>query len=229
MIGEKGNVLAHTPVRGAKRAAWAIAFFWSKFVKKLRLVAVRNSYVHETSKIEPGTTFYKSTMGKHSFCGYDCDISHGDIGSFVSIANCVVIGGGRHPMEWAGMSPVFYEGRDSVKAKFSVHRRADIRRVTIGHDVWIGRSAIILQGTQIGDGAVVGAGAVVTKAVPPYAIVAGNPAKVIRYRFDDAMIARLLAIQWWNLEEDTLRRLAVDIRDVEKFVRRVETEIGVRQ
>ncbi|MFO1268773.1 MAG: antibiotic acetyltransferase, partial [Rubrivivax sp.] len=115
-----------------------------KLLRKARLTAVKGSSVHATSKLEAGTMFYASTMQKHSFCGYDCDIYHADIGSFVSIANGVVIGGGRHPMEWVGMSPVFYEGRDSVRAKFSTHARPPPQRVRIGHDVWIGRSAIVL-------------------------------------------------------------------------------------
>lgn len=195
-----------------------------KALQKLRGTAVRGSTVHATSKLESGTAFYFSSMAKHSFCGYDCDIAHADIGSFVSIANGVVIGGGRHPMEWAGMSPVFYAGRDSVKAKFSEHARAPVQRVSIGHDVWIGRSAIVLPGVQIGDGAVVGAGAVVTKSVPPYAIVAGNPARIIRYRFSEALIARLLATRWWAMDEARLRRLGAHVRDVEGFLHMAEKE-----
>lgn len=70
--------------------------------------------------------------------------------------------------------------------------------VTIGNDVWIGARAIILSGVTIGDGAVIGAGAVVPRDVPPYAVVAGNPARLIRYRFDETTIAALLALRWWD-------------------------------
>lgn len=70
--------------------------------------------------------------------------------------------------------------------------------VTIGNDVWIGARAIILSGVTVGDGAVIGAGAVVARGVPPYAIVAGNPARLIRYRFDEATIAALAALRWWD-------------------------------
>lgn len=189
-----------------------------KVLKKLRLRAIKGSEIHFTSKLESGTVFYHSTMARYSFCGYDCDISHADIGSFTSIANCVVIGGGRHPMEWVSMSPVFYEGRDSVKAKFSTHAREPVKRVRIGHDVWIGHSAIILPGVQVGDGAVVGAGAVVTKPVPPYAIVAGNPARLIRYRFDAATISHLTSTAWWMLTEVELHHLGPWFNDVGKFL-----------
>lgn len=194
----------------------------AKLLKKARLSAVKNSIVHPTSKLESGTTFYSSKMDRHSFCGYDCEISGADIGSFTSIANGVVIGGGRHPMEWVGMSPVFYEGRDSVKAKFSTHRRDPVKRVLIGHDVWIGRSAVVLPGVVIGNGAVVGAGAVVTKSVPPYAIVAGNPARLIRYRFDAAVVERLLASRWWTLNDEYLHQLGPHFNDMKKFLEIIE-------
>lgn len=194
-----------------------------KLLRKIRLTGVRLSTVHPTSKLESGTMFHSSTIGRHSFCGYDCDISYADIGNFVSIANGVVIGGGLHPMEWVGMSPVFYEGRDSVKAKFSQHERPPALRVLIGHDVWIGRAAIVLPGVTIGDGAVVGAGAVVTKDVPPYAIVAGNPARPIRYRFDEATVQRLRATAWWLLDDAALHRLGQHSNNVQMFLDHYES------
>lgn len=199
-----------------------ILYFLSKAIKKSRLSAISSSTVHPTSKIESGTSFISSNLSRHSFCGYDCDINNADIGNFVSIANGVVLGGGRHPMEWVGMSPVFYEGRDSVKAKFSTHKRQSTKRVVIGHDVWIGRSAIVLPGVEIGIGAVVGAGAVVTKSVPPYAIVAGNPARLIRYRFNESTIQRLLNTRWWELSENRLHDLGPYFNDVEKFLEIIE-------
>ncbi|MFM2056671.1 MAG: Chloramphenicol O-acetyltransferase [Pseudomonadota bacterium] len=203
-----------------------LALLVFKLMRKLRLVGVRGSNIHATSKIEAGTMFHFSTMDKHSFCGYDCDIHSADIGRFVSIANGVVIGGGRHPMEWVGMSPVFYRGRDSVKAKFSEHERAPARRVRIGHDVWIGRSAIVLPGVEIGHGAVVGAGAVVSRSVPSYAIVAGNPARLIRHRFPEPVVQRLLASRWWDLDEARLRELGPLVMDVEAFLNQLEQHGG---
>jgi acetyltransferase-like isoleucine patch superfamily enzyme len=193
-----------------------------KALKKLRMRAVSSSTVPATSKLESGTSFYHSSIDRYSFCGYDCDVYYADIGAFTSIANNVVIGGGRHPMDWVGMSPVFYEGRDSVRAKFAMHRREPARRVIVGNDVWIGRSAIILPGATVGDGAVVGAGSVVTKDVAPYAIVAGNPARLVRFRFDDETIARLLASKWWDLPDADLQRLGPLVTDVQRFLEVVE-------
>jgi acetyltransferase-like isoleucine patch superfamily enzyme len=201
-----------------------LPYILSRLLRKMRISSVYRSTVHSSSKIESDTQFYMSTMERHSFCGYGCEISHADIGAFVSIANGVVLGGGRHPIEWVGMSPVFYEGRDSVTAKFSEHPRPDPKRVTVGNDVWIGRSAIVLPGCVIGDGAVVGAGAIVTKSVEPYAIVAGNPAKLIRYRFDETTRSRLLRTQWWTLSETELKRYGDLVTDVEAFLEQLEKD-----
>ena len=79
--------------------------------------------------------------------------------------------------------------------------------MTIGHDVWLGSGATILSGITIGHGAVVAAHALVTKDVPPYAIVGGNPAKIIRYRFDDGTIAALLEARWWDLPRERIATL----------------------
>lgn len=88
--------------------------------------------------------------------------------------------------------------------------------VRIGNDVWIGDNVIIKNGVKIGDGAVVGLGAVVTKDVPPYAVVAGVPAKIIKYRFSDEIISELLELEWWNLEEDVIRQIPYD--NIEKAI-----------
>jgi len=197
----------------------------------MRLSAIKNSVVDSTAKIESGTSFYFSNIGRHSFCGYDCDVYFADIGNFTSIANGVVVGGAMHPMKWVSMSPVFYAGRDSVKAKFALHNLDEPRRVRIGHDVWVGRSAIILSGVTIGNGAVIGAGSVVTKDVAPYSIVAGNPAKLIRYRFDQDAVAKLVHTQWWDWPDSRLNELGYLFNSLENFLAANEsfTDSNVRK
>lgn len=197
-------------------------YYWSKLFKKLRGAAVKNSQIHNSSKVEAGSHILNVKIGKHSFCGYDCEISNCEIGSFTSIANGVIVGGGMHPLDWVGMSPVFYKGRDSVKAKFSEFEREPVKTTFIGHDVWIGRNALIKQGVRIGTGAVIGMGSVVTKDVPPYAIFGGNPAKLIRYRFDVIIIERLLKSKWWELDDETLSRVATNIKSPNVFLDSLE-------
>jgi acetyltransferase-like isoleucine patch superfamily enzyme len=108
-------------------------------------------------------------------------------------------------MNWVSTSPVFYKGRDSVKAKFSEHQRPECKTVCIDHDVWIGQYALIKQGVHIGIGAVIGMGSVVTKDVAPYSIVAGNPAREIKKRFDEETINGLLESEWWQYDENKLK------------------------
>lgn len=195
-----------------------LTYFISKALKKMRLAAVIDSHVDSTAKLESGTSFFSSSISRYSFCGYDCDVSYCEIGAFTSIANGVVIGGARHPMEWVGMSPVFYKGRDSVSKKFSEHSLPGSARVIIGHDVWIGRSAIILAGVNIGNGAVVGAGSVVTKDIPPYAVAAGNPARIIKYRFAPQVVDQLELVKWWDFSDEELSKLGGAVTDVDAFL-----------
>tara|TARA_R110002072_G_scaffold224998_1_gene382116 strand:+ start:37344 stop:37952 length:609 start_codon:yes stop_codon:yes gene_type:complete len=195
-----------------------LQFLWTKILKKLRGSAIKNSTIHTSSKVEAGSNVVNTHMDKHSFCGYNCEIVNCEIGSFVSIANGVIIGGGMHPISWVGMSPVFYKGRDSVKAKFSVHEREEIKKTIIGHDVWIGQNVLIKQGVNIGTGAVVGMGSVVTKDIPPYAIYGGNPAKLIKMRFDNNLCNDLLRSEWWMLPEHKLEKYAVFFKDPIQFL-----------
>jgi acetyltransferase-like isoleucine patch superfamily enzyme len=116
------------------------------------------------------------------------------------------------------MSPVFYEGRDSVKAKFAEHKREPAKRTTIGNDVWIGQNVLIKQGVKIGTGAVVGMGSIVTKDIVPYSVVAGNPAKEIRKRFDSEIIKQLLRSNWWDFDDNKLKKTGYLFNNPVKFI-----------
>lgn len=196
-----------------------LTYFWAKIIKKIRGSAIKNSTIHFTSKVESGSNILNVEMDRYSFCGYECEISNTKIGSFCSIANNVVIGGGMHPINWVSMSPVFYQGRDSVKAKFSEFEREKIKTTVIGHDVWIGQGAKLKQGVTIGTGAVIGMGSIVTKDVRPYTIVGGNPAKMIRERFNSELAEALLKSEWWNLKDIELQKIAKNIKDPESFLK----------
>lgn len=197
----------------------SFGYIFSRLLKKARGSAIAGSAIHRTSKIESGSTIVSSNFDRHSFCGYDCTFIDCDVGAFCSIAGGVVVGGARHPMEYVSTSPVFLAHRDSVTTKFSRHPYRWTARTTIGNDVWIGEKCLIKAGVTIGHGAVVGMGSVVTKDVPPYAIVAGNPARLIRIRFQPNVVEALLKLEWWNLPDEELRRLAPLFPDPEALLR----------
>lgn len=196
-------------------------YYYSKFVKKiLRGKCVRNSQVDSTAVVNSGSSVVNSTMGAYSYCSYDCNIINARIGKFCSLANEIIIGGDEHPMEWLSTSPVFQDVKHSGPAKkFARHTLPTSKTTVIGNDVWIGDRAIVKQGVTVGDGAVIGAGAIVTKDVPPYAVVAGVPAKLIKFRFDEDIIKELLQSEWWNLLDEEIERYAHLIKDPIAFTK----------
>lgn len=143
------------------------------------------------------------------------------IGRYTSIAPGVVAGDGNHPVNWLSTHPFQY-GESQLFKSWSKHEKFRFTEpakvqggpINIGNDVWIGTNAIILRGVTIGDGAIVAAGAVVTKNVPPYAIVGGCPARLIRFRFDKKTIDKLMDLQWWNFEADCLSGISFDKIDL---------------
>jgi len=199
-----------------------LKYYLNRIIKKIRGVAIKGSVIHPTSKIESGSQIVNVSMGKHSYCGYDCTIIDCNIGNFCSISDRVVIGGASHPIEWVSTSPVFYAGRDSVKTKFSefsFHKEYPTKRIIIGSDVWIGSDVLIRPDVNIGNGVVVGMGSVVTKNVPDYAIVAGNPARVLRMRFEEEEVMRELSeIAWWEMDDSKIAILAQYIQDTKQFI-----------
>ena len=197
-----------------------LSYIYGKFFKKvLRGKCVINSQIHKTAKINSGSTIVDSTIGRYSYTCYDDEIVNCEIGQFCSISDEVVIGGAEHPMDWVSTSPVFQNVKHSgPKKKFARFEFEGIKRTFIGNDVWIGKRAIIKAGVLIGDGAIIGSGSVVTKDVPPYAVVGGVPAKILKYRFDEKTIAELMRVQWWNLSDDEIEKYAQYIKEPEVFV-----------
>lgn len=130
------------------------------------------------------------------------------IGRFCSIGNHAVIGQSRggpgHPLDWVSTHPF------QLGTGVSDDEGYDASGTTIGNDVWIGRDAMIMEGVSVGTGAIVATRSLVTRDVPPYAIVAGTPAKVIRYRHAPELAERLLASRWWEIDLTMLKRLPLD-------------------
>lgn len=163
------------------------------------------------------------TVGDFTYLERNSEGIYAEIGKFCSIASNVRINALEHPMERLTTHKVSYRPNEyfrylGVDSAFRERRQA--KRVTIGNDVWIGHGAVITPGVNIGHGAVIGANAVVTKDVAPYRIVGGVPARIIRKRFDDAIVDRLLALCWWDWPVEKLYEAIPDIQtfEIEAFL-----------
>ena len=174
-----------------------------------------------------GINLYKDRfLGKHTRLGKNVfinkNVSVGDytdmnsgrigeettIGKYCSISSGVEIGMGQHPLDWLTMNDLIKKFYPKYKELNSKYLGSNVREKTIiGNDVWIGHNASIMAGVKIGNGAVIGAGAIVTKNIPAYAIYAGIPAKLIRYRFDAATINKLEELKWWDYPESVIAEL----------------------
>lgn len=194
-------------------------FFWSKFLKLLNRPALRDCRIDKTASVGTGSNCIRVKIGRYSYMGFHNSICDTEIGAFCSVASYCAIGGGKHPLDAVSTSPVFYAGRNSLKKNFSELPEPENLGVEIGNDVWIGEAVFINDGVKIGTGAVVGAHSVVTKDVPPYAIVAGAPAAVLRYRFDEETIEKLLDSKWWEWSSEKLSEMGRTFNSVIEFLK----------
>jgi phosphonate metabolism protein (transferase hexapeptide repeat family) len=190
--------------------------------------SVRKSTLGAWTAIGARTSVNETLFGDYSYVVNDSSIIYAEIGKFCSIAAHTRINPGNHPLERAALHHFTYRSLSyqlgpEDDASFFEWRRS--HKVTLGNDVWIGHGAVVLPGVTIGTGAGVGAGAVVTKDVPPFAVVAGVPARIIRYRFDETMREALLRIAWWDWPREKLRTALPDFRElsIQDFVQKYDT------
>lgn len=195
------------------RLQWMIGrrLRWQRSVEGFS--AAINTYADKECDFKPYSSLHAKTWLSHVSVGMSsyiagARVSHAMVGNFCSIGPEVLIGLGMHPTEWISTHPAFYS--DGLETKLSLCRTkyTQHKTTTVGHDVWIGARAILLDGVSIGNGAIIAAGAVVTTDVEPYAVVAGVPARTIKFRFDEAVRHDLLALQWWNLPLDKIKNVA---------------------
>jgi len=182
---------------------------------------VIRSRIGSWTEIGSNTLIVESTIGDYTYDDGDVSIACSQVGRYCSIANRVRINPGNHPRDRVTQHHLTYRrvqfGLDTTDdEEFFQWRRA--HPCTIGHDVWIGHAAVILPGVTVGTGAVVGAGAVVTHDVEPYQVVAGVPARPIRYRFSREVIERILATSWWEWTRPQLEERWRDLCSVERFL-----------
>jgi len=168
-------------------------------------VSVTNTRLGKNNYLSSNSIISDSELGDYSYLGVNANISHAKIGRFCSIGPNVTIGTGKHPVDFISTHPSFYSNNKAFETFADKMYFDEYQETTIGNDVWIGMQATIMGGLNIGDGAVIAGGAVVTKDVPPYAIVGGVPAKILKYRFDEETIHFLLETKWWNNDRDFLK------------------------
>lgn len=148
---------------------------------------------------------YNSSMGRHSYCGKNFTMWHSQVGAFDSISWNVSIGGANHDYTRVTTHSFLYTPSMGLMNDSADGYDRFAQKCIIGNDVWIGANAVICRGVVVGDGAVIGAGSVVTHDVDPYSIVAGGPARVIKKRFDDETIKKLLEICWWEFDDEIIK------------------------
>lgn len=181
---------------------------------------IENSYFGKYTEVGQFSNILDSTLDDYSYISEYTQIYNTFIGKFSNIAAQVRINPGFHPYEMPCQHHFLYRkemygfGEDD-KAFFNFRK---VQKVIIGHDTWIGHGAVIMPGVKVGNGAIIGSNAVVTKDVPPYAIVAGVSAKILKYRFSIDIIDKLEEIAWWNWSHEEIKERIDDLKDIRTFI-----------
>lgn len=175
------------------------------FYRKLLFLFQRYTHIFQKSTYINSLYVSRDTkVGSYVYIGYNTSITRANIGNYCSIASNVSIGMGEHDLDGISTNSIFYENQyDELTKKDCI----------IWNDVWIGVDAIVRRGVTVGNGAVIGANSFVNKDIPPYAIVAWSPAKIIRYRFPDDQIALIEASKWWECPKDEAQKIFKELKN----------------
>jgi acetyltransferase-like isoleucine patch superfamily enzyme len=194
---------------------------------------IRGELEYEEPVATSGLRLYgKCRIGRFTYFNYDCEITDANLGRYCSVGQRCLINPGEHPTDWLSTHPFVGDASGvscgmagepayAAIAGAALSAPRPTKRVTIGHDVWLGANTVVLSGVSIGDGAVIAAGAVVSRNVAPFAVVGGVPARVLRYRFPADMIKRLGQLRWWDYDLGAVRG-AIDYSVLERAASMLE-------
>lgn len=198
------------------------------FTKKLsekptihKSAEIINCKLGEWTEIGRNSRYFDSIVGSYTYDDGNVIVTYSEIGKFCSIASSVRINPVNHPKERVTQHHITYR-----RYQYNISEKDDIdffqwrksKSCFIGHDCWLGHNAVVMPGVKIGIGAIVGAHAVVTKDVMDYEVVVGVPARVIKKRFSDEIIKKLLKTEWWDWDRDTLEARFEDLNDINLFL-----------
>jgi acetyltransferase-like isoleucine patch superfamily enzyme len=172
-----------------------------------------DSLLHSNVTLLDYVRVFQSKINSYSYVSPFSIVIKAEIGKYTSIGPGCKIGLGVHPLDFVSTSPYLYN--DNL---FKKKNDSDFEEVVIGSDVWIGANVLIMGGVKVGHGAVIGAGSVVTKDVPPYSVVVGVPAKIIKYRFTPDIIDLLIETEWWNKPHHLIMQQKHNASNVNAFI-----------
>jgi len=199
--------------------------FTNKRISKLALIDDKSIF-QKTTKIYHQVKIVQSSIDSYTYVAPKTQVVYATIGKYCSIGPECLIGLPKHSLNNISTSPIFSAKNNAVKYQWIQQNTFnEFEQVRIGSDVWIGSRAIIMGGVKIGHGAAIGAGSIVTKDIPDYAIAVGVPARIIKYRFEEPIIKKLLEIEWWNMPVQLLKgniqifsKSKIRMDDLEEFL-----------
>lgn len=217
------NLFYKTKIRGEYKITRVLFFKFKRKLSSSELSSL-NMNLESSKKIKLFVSDLKN-IGKCTYTHPDLFVANKEetsIGSYCSLGMRIVLGHGEHPMNYLSTSPFLYLDALGFKDKNMVSHNEFLKipPIHIGNDVWIGDGVFVKNGITIGDGAIIGARSVVTRDVPPYAIVAGVPARVVKYRFAPEIIEKLLNLKWWDRDETYVKNIPYD--DIHSAIKYLE-------